>query len=219
MSPDFVDEALAADIWSVAQATCFIVIEIKSASAKQSISGATAFFIDNRTLLTAGHNVMTEPKSHISVRALLPGTPVVSTDFKGIIKGIGVSTLTLEIVENYWRNTPETDIAILRTVGVTWAPHVNLELSDILTQDALVNVLGYPAEYSDRSLAKEYGEVVPDALFAGYDEARKTLPKWTLVTSCGPVLTVGENLEYRLSTINGMSGGPVVYNGKVYGIS
>jgi V8-like Glu-specific endopeptidase len=82
----------------------------------------------------------------------------------------------------------------------------------------MLDVIGYPGNYDLILINRLHGTDVSD-VSAAYAEAKAILPKWKLTVTCGNIISTGDNLLYDLSTIGGMSGGPVVYKGNVIGAS
>ena len=110
------------------------------------------------------------------------------------------------------------DIAILETTNdATFGYPVEIDFDVQLTLGDCVDTVGYPANY-DELWIKEHHPTIPDASLA-IQQAIIILPKWRLVVSSGNLISTGNNPEYKLSTCGGMSGGPVVYKGKVIGMS
>jgi hypothetical protein len=81
-----------------------------------------------------------------------------------------------------------------------------------------VDVLGYPGNYTLKSLESEYKSDGIRDMATAFDTAKKILPQRTLIVSYGKCKTKGPNPTYDLSAIGGMSGGPVVRNGKAVGM-
>ena len=85
---------------------------------------------------------------------------------------------------------------------------------DALEDGALVDVIGYPGLYNDFYVRNMHHMTVDidmlESIFA-------LLPRCRLVVSCGPLLSSGIMPKYRVSTVRGMSGAPVISDGKAVG--
>ena len=64
-----------------------------------------------------------------------------------------------------------------------------------------------------------HSEIEGDNVDKAISDGRKLLPLGVLAVSAGKIIENGPNLTYHRSTTAGMSGGPVILNGKVVGIS
>jgi V8-like Glu-specific endopeptidase len=112
----------------------------------------------------------------------------------------------------------DADIASLEILGrgirfqrVVYDTNATPQVNDI------VDVIGYPGNYDERWLENQHKHIIDDTDNL-MTVATDILPKWRLSVTCGPFLEIGVEGTYHLSTCGGMSGGPVVYNGKVIGI-
>ena len=111
--------------------------------------------------------------------------------------------------------TTDVDIASLQILGQGIRfQRVVYETNVIPQVDNVVDVIGYPGNYDERWLENQHEHLIyeTDTLTTVRTDI---LPKWFLSVMCGPLLEVGDEGAYRLSTCGGVSGGPVVYNGKV----
>lgn len=205
MDPKFNERE--AGLLRIAHATCYIVTRDGS-----RFFTATAFFINSTTLLTAGHAVHAIGET---LWAQLPGSPSVEPDPQtvwddnGTAPCIQLSVIALD---------SQIDIAVLRTVGTRGWDCAPLGLNLVYQKDAMLDIIGYPGNYDLILINRLHGNDVADVP-AAYAEAKAILPKWKLTVTCGKFLSTGDNPEYSLSTIGGMSGGPVVYKGNVIGKS
>jgi V8-like Glu-specific endopeptidase len=90
-----------------------------------------------------------------------------------------------------------------------------LQLEQVmLSRDVKVDVIGYPGEYTSSYLKVTQGVRIGMSELADVTEL---LPKCELTVSHGPITRGGKMPTYRLSTIGGMSGAPVILNGKAVG--
>jgi V8-like Glu-specific endopeptidase len=106
------------------------------------------------------------------------------------------------------------DVSILKSIGyqaTTWIP---IDTTTRLAKDFAVDILGYPGDHSLAYLSKlHHLRLGP----ADRDQLESILPHLELIVSHGNVLEANDRVFYRLSTTGGMSGGPVIYNGKAVG--
>lgn len=178
-----------------------------------AIRSGTAFFISPTRLLTAGHLVhdardkivAEEPgqlKATYFIRQLFRDT---NTNFKFECKLIttlfGTADVSiLEVVDSYQSvNFIQVDQMIL-------PPDCD---------GVAVDILGYPGAYGARDI--EVMHPTDEADFNLVKDVESLFPRRELVISHGIIKNGGTAPRYRVSTIIGMSGGPVLVNGKVIG--
>lgn len=176
----------------------------------------TAFFIGPTTLITAGHNA---PTKDVKIVAQYPGTPNVGDPFK-VLDGSVVPTFACRVLHTHYKNETDLayDIAVLDCAG-----KYCIDMDKTLSIDAVevcvgiaVDVVGYPGKYDEDFLQQEHGNEVDD-IDEAYKLAKTILPRRELAITHGIVISGGDNPLYRLSSISGMSGGPVILNGTVIG--
>jgi V8-like Glu-specific endopeptidase len=176
----------------------------------------TAFFIGPTTLVSAGHLVSDEGTK---VRAQLPGTLKVERDSDSLWIRAGDSdvpqTFICVVVKSlYKKKKIDVDITVL-DCRKSYRASQWLEIDKMtLTQDLAVDLIGYPGMYTANHLAKTQNFVLSDI---EEQDVHELLPRCELVLSHGKVLQHGALVSYKLSTTGGMSGGPVVVNGKAVG--
>ena len=111
---------------------------------------------------------------------------------------------------------PNADIAILEVCGTYRAPkHLEVDRT-ALSQNDFVDVIGYPGVYNESYVSSMHDKPVDGDIL---DDVMDLLPKSRLVITHGPVTSGGMMPTYRLSTVRGMSGSPVMLTGKVVGES
>jgi hypothetical protein len=110
------------------------------------------------------------------------------------------------------------DLAVLRTTGTRGWSCAPLDFHQIYQNGEILDLIGYPGAYDVILINRLHGKDVSDVSSA-YTEAKSILPKWKLTVTCGKIISTGDNPQYNLSTIGGMSGGPVIYRGNVIGNS
>ena len=111
-----------------------------------------------------------------------------------------------------WKDNEAADFALLRAQGflARCPPPFSMHPPPV---DATVDVIGYPADLTPAMLK---GQKLND-IDRSLDEVQKLLPKRTLTASRGVVQSSGSIITYTLSTVPGMSGSCVLYEGKVIG--
>jgi V8-like Glu-specific endopeptidase len=189
----------------------FLIVQFHNTTDTQI---ATAFFIDKTHLLTAGHSLHKRAFTHKSVQLIGPGIPHI--DATKLVQG-KYPTVNCKVVWNlYSVKAPyDNDIALLHTGSFSWPDF--MELSAVLPRkDATVDVIGYPGDLNWWWM-KTQGDLkdIEKSLVT----VEKLLPKRTLSVSRGTIETAGSLISYDLSTVPGMSGSCVVYQGKAIGIS
>lgn len=194
----------------MAAATCQIVT--LDSTGRYLVTG-TAFFIGPNTLLTAGHTISS--KSH-PVYTQGPGIESTKSP-KAIYNAAGVSRLTLHVRSRIGDGTgPTPDLAILEIKSYTYGSPLEILWDAQLIAGNTVDVIGYPGTYTEDYIEERYKQQVSDIQVA-HKDAQSLLPQRTLSVSCGKLISGGDKPEYRLSTFGGMSGSPVVYQGKIVG--
>lgn len=174
---------------------------------------ATAFFIDRKHLLTAGHNLCKKNAGLKRVQVIEPGRSYLDSTKLAQGKYYGI---ICEVVCNIYNENGsyEADIALLHTGSFSW-PN-SLELSTVSPPNgSTVDVIGYPAELNSAWMRTQGNlQDIEESLAI----VEKLLPKQTPSISRGTVVNTGAMISYNLSTVPGMSGACVVYEGKVIGI-
>lgn len=194
-----------------------VIIEHISDDGRITTWYGTAFFISPKLLLTAGHILSGPPNVKTNIRITSPGTPY----FNVAALRSGRNTVLMidcKVVATLYKrpNGPShEDIAIL-DAGTISAPsylRLSLTLPSLLSK---VNVLGYPGPAAQNWLLSHQG--IDDAA-AGRRATEELFPPQRITITSGPIETIGPTISYKLSTVPGMSGGCVLHEGKVVGIS
>ena len=192
-----------------AQCVCFIGVN-PGPDGKGPIS-ATAFFISDTMLLTAGH---VAPDSKRRIIAQPPGTREARIFVEELFDDeLKIPKFECEVVGT---GHPNVDISILRVKG-DWRPERHLSIKrKVVHQGEKIDVIGYPGNYSDRYIKKMHGGGVDRKAI---DAVNQLFPKCELIVSHGEMSSPGIMPTYSLSTVNGMSGSPVIMSGEVIGRS
>jgi hypothetical protein len=87
--------------------------------------------------------------------------------------------------------------------------------------DATVDILGYPGSYTSRDVQGmrdiQKIDVSSELVDSMNDDVCALFPKCSLVITHGSVTHGGDLPCYAVSTVGGMSGGPLIMNGKAIG--
>jgi len=193
---------------------CLVVDEFHSDGKYKRLYG-TAFFVDPCHLLTAGHNVNRTKNVDRRIYITYPGWPVVDISTSNLLECTLVDTL-----RNSEKDSPNRDIAILRVNGGHMAGTVLPLVTDSgLSPACFVDVYGYPGVIKSDFMQRHHG------LLMDPEKSRKDmtllLPPRTLTASRGELKGIREQdgiISFRAATCQGMSGGPVICNNRVYGI-
>ena len=136
-------------------------------------------------------------------------------DFKQLNSG-AVSRIECTVLDTLYGHKDKTshdDIAIL-DAGSYISGHI-VPLSLILpSAGEVLDIVGYPGQITTAWLGKH--DAI-DNVDLAKPIADKLLPDRTLIASRGRTESVSTLIHYHLSTSPGMSGGCVVYKGKVIG--
>lgn len=201
---------------AAARSTCFVAVKChqKSGNAAQSYRSGTAFFVSPTVLLTTGH-IVHDHKDTIVIE--LPGTLEATYFLERLFQTFpdaNSQTVMCKLLETGY---PDVDVSVLEVVGPYKSEHyLCIEHHKFVADIDAVDVIGYPGDYSSREVMRMHplqdlvtGRMVHDveALF----------PKCELVITHGSMIFGGIQPCYRLSTVMGMSGAPVVLNGNVVG--
>lgn len=203
---------------SAAQSTCSIGIKRHSVSGRHEFFCGTAFFVGPTILLTAGHAVNdSRDKIVIELPGTLKATYFLERLFKDPQPGAN-PRFECKLVETLFGKANHADISVLEVVG----PYKSNSFIEVTQQilprecDGVVDVLGYPGEYSAREVMKMHP--VPEQVNNDMvDDVHTLFPKRELIITHGSIKIGGNQPHYRVSTVKGMSGGPVLMKGKVIG--
>lgn len=179
----------------------------------------TAFFIDKKLLITAGHNIHTPEGATKKIQITYPGLPFVN--YTHLMEG-EISTIDCTVVKSFYSKDgpPEKDIALLDAGSHNAADFLQVPLSvDLPKEDddnlGLVDVIGYPGEHKSEWMRTQKVKDVDQSLEA----VAKLLPRRTLTVTRGVLKGIRKTVTYDISTCPGMSGSCVLCKGKVIGIS
>jgi hypothetical protein len=197
------------DLLGASQCVAYLHVEFEDGSVRVG----TAFWISTTCLFTAGHTLHLQNNiKPIRIRLIEPGIHAVGLQALRDGKYFKVGCTVLG-KSPYNVTKWETDVALLYTPNFTWKKSIGLsrELPPI---GATVDVIGFPGELSRWSLANREGLTDIDK---GFEAAKKLLPEGDLTITRGTVQSVGNLISYKLSTVQGMSGSCVVYQGRAIG--
>jgi len=207
VDPDF--ELRQTELANVARKTCFIGVN-PGWETNHAVSG-TAFFVSNTMLVTAGHMA---PDGNRRIVAQHPGIRQAKMFVQDLFRWPPpADTFECEFVAT---GLPNVDITILKVKEGTYqaeAP-VSIEQKRFVAGDG-VDVLGYPGRYGDEYIRVMHGGETDRRELQDVGELFR---RCELTVSYGTVVDTGGNMPmYRVSTVVGMSGSPVIVSGKVVG--
>jgi len=194
---------------------CYLVVEFERDKDKSNVG--TAFFIDKQYLITAGHCLHRAKDTIKRILIVQPGLSHIN--YSKFTKG-EYNLIECSLVATFYRGKDkrdgeETDFALLRAPQGFYSkkpPPFSIEPPPV---GATVDVIGYPEEFRSVMLkGKELNDIDRSV-----DEVQKLLPKRTLTASRGVIQSTGPVITYTLSTVPGMSGSCVLYEGKFVGMS
>ena len=193
----------------VARCTCII------GTYSDDFATGTAFFVGPATLLTAKH---VAPEKSTRVVAQVPGARTGVID-DGILvdENLSEEMIVCQVVPNDLVSL--VDITILDCSQSKFRATEWLELDRTILKKAMeVDLIGYPGEYT-LTYARQTQGIDPKSEKSEYRNIEDLLPRYELTITHGTVIRGGSSPSYRVSTIAGMSGSPIVVNGKVVGIA
>lgn len=193
-------------------ATCCLVVEYANNPNKHY---GTAFFVTHGDLLTAGHNLVSGPDRATRVSITPPGLPQIDPT--------RLNTIRCEIVFNHYRaDDPDNSIEVAALKAEAFhaaSPLTFLERGVVLPTEEIVSVIGYPGDVARPHLLRAEHILHAD-LEAVVAITEHALPAKTLVETRGRVQQIDNasgTIHYEISTLQGMSGSAVLYNGKICG--
>lgn len=195
-----------------ARSTCFIGVKpgMDPEGKKMQYATGTAFFIGPKILLTTAHLV---PDCNREIIAQLPGTRKRTLFAETLFNNPKFDTLRCKCIATGY---PNVDISILEVSG-HYEAETYLEIKPYLLRpedQASVDLIGYPGLYDEHYVQSMYPHPLElDAV----NDVIQLFPKDQLVITHGPIVQCGITPTYRLSTVIGMSGSPVLLNGNVIG--
>lgn len=204
-------------VWA-AQSTCNIGVKRHVASHGEFACG-TAFFVGPTKLLTAGHVVN---DSRDKIIAELPGALHATYFVEDLFQQPQPETsqrFECKLVQTLFGKVDHADVSILEVVG-SYKSDTFIEVKQQVLPaecDGAVDILGYPGDYSARYVREMHpaSQLVDGNMI---HDVEALFPKRELVITHGSVNQGGHLPQYQVSTVRGMSGGPVIMNGKVIGI-
>ena len=209
MNLDFEQET---SILNAGKHTALLETEVELRNGSTEYYKGTAFFVSENLLLTAAHNVV--PRSGKVTK--------ISVRYEGLkrIEPTG-TTFKCRIVSVMPRNDASTydpleDLAILECLGHDSPYFLHLSTAE-LPPEATVHVIGYPGKITEDWLKARHPEL--DDYDSSHAAANELLPQGTLTATEGKISSIKDGYAvYQISTVGGMSGGCLLYNGKVHGI-
>lgn len=179
--------------------------------AGMAYESGTAFFVSERIVLTAGH-LLRHPNTKAIV-VQLPGTTQAELYVEDLFSARS-DTIECEVLENGY---PNVDVCVLRAKDDYRASRYLTLMRTEISQGTALDVIGYPGDYTDRHIKKMHEGRIEGR--QGVREVTDLFPKCELIVSHGSADTGGHLPRYLLSTVPGMSGAPVLIDGKAIGMS
>jgi hypothetical protein len=177
----------------------------------------TAFFVGPNVVLTAGHNTHgPETRGHESLTLSFPADsgPI---DTNLFFNSDELFKIECTVIDTLWGtdvNPPRSwDISILKS-GLRCPTYLELSTEKIPAGELAV-VAGFPGVIDTDFVQGHQPLTKPTK--ENMEFASALLPAATLTFSKGTVQTEGDMVTYQLATCPGMSGSPLLYNGKVHG--
>ena len=214
---DFSEPTREEQLFNVRMSTVRYSMEIRNEKGDTSYAGGTAFFVTPTKLLTACHSVLKEGQRVIAQQ---PGAATVETHDEDIFKKkTRIMRWELEVAKTFFgeKRARWADLAILKTIAFEYTHWVELDFDSKFDAGVQVDIVGYPGSHSDERLMLLHSEINGDNVEKAMADAQTLLPTGQLVISTGQIIQDARNPTYRASTTAGMSGGPVVLNGKAVG--
>ena len=208
MNPGFIQKESIVD---AGKHTAFLETDVELADGSTAYIKGTAFFISENRLITAAHNIVPESGRVTKIAIRYEGAKKVEP--------VG-ATLSCRVVAVMPKTNPSgynplEDLAILECIGHDYPKFLKLS-TDELPLNATVHIIGYPGEVTAEWLKERHPEL--SDYEAGRDDANKLLPRGMLTATEGTISSnVGGRVSYEISTVPGLSGACILYDGKVYG--
>ena len=195
-----------------AQSTCFIGVSpgVNDRGKEVPYASGNAFFVGPRTLITAAHLV---PDTKRRILAQMPGTRQRTMLVETLFKNPAFEVLECKCIATGY---PDVDISILQVVG-SWRAEKYLEIKDIRLNPegkADVDLMGYAGLYNEYYVQSMNPRTLP---YEEVEDFIELFPKTKLLISHGPIVKYGIMPTYAVSTVSGMSGCPVLYDGDAIG--
>jgi len=211
----FEDEAK--ELLFAAKCTTFVIVELPATSpgGSRKRSFGTAFFVSPKLLLTAGHNVLGAQGPLKSVKITTPGLVHVTWNMlsSNRLATIDCSVLGTLYSGKQGKDSYLTDIAILHSGSYTAGEYLPISAEETAPGTG-VSVIGYPGPAKEGWLGIHEGlqnveasRLITDQMF----------PARRLTVSSGTIESTTGNIAYKLSTMPGMSGSPVLSHGTAIG--
>ena len=182
---------------------------------QQSCTIGTAFFVGPTTLRTAAHILLHETGATIIAQppGALKATKFVETLFQQHPVERSDKVFYCRLVETLH---PKADISVLEVIGTFRAQKYLHVRQKSLETDDTIDILGYLGLYNHRYIKNMHPlrECVDTDMVEDIEEL---FPKSRLIITHGSVVHGGIQPNYRISTVTGMSGAPVVKDGNAIG--
>ena len=202
------------NILRASKATSLLLVQLTNSKGESDWEYATAFFVAPNLLLTAGHAALDPPDVKTERWVFLPGTPYLDMDQ---IASRDPWAIRCTVVDNMYKAGAaiSKDIAILSSGSFETKHYLKLS-TDLVPAKATIDVVGYPSSKKENWLRRKHPDL--ESLVTGATAVENLLPTRKLVVTRGVVADHRADVtSYIISTCPGLSGGCLIYNGKVHG--
>ena len=194
------------DLFRGAQSVCRIAVLDK----KGKTYSGTAFFVTETLLLTAGHLI---PDGKRKIVAQKPGTSWGEIYLDALFeKNPPCDVIPCRFIGSGYSRV---DLAALEVEGPFRADHIMEITQQNLQSGEAVDIIGYAGEISIQYIRKMHGGL-PNR--QDIDDVHGLFPIYRMLVSYGTIEATGNELTYAASTVIGMSGAPVVFQGQAIGM-
>ena len=200
-------------ILNAAKRTVFVETEIERDGEIECSTG-TGFFVSEDLILTAKHTVVPDHGKVLRIATRCEGLKIIEQDTPTWECQL-VAVMPKADPINY---NPLEDLAILRCPG-HYSPRFLHLSADKLENEMVVHIIGYPGAVKQTWLRSRHESLKGNPL-SNVELVQKFLPQRTLTVTEGSISeVVGGCARYTVSTVPGMSGGCLLYQGKVCGMA
>lgn len=196
--------------------TVFIEAEIELEDGPTKVKTGTGFFVSSNLILTAKHNIVFDEGDATRIAIKYEGLKMVKTTDPTLLCQVHASMPSTESEKLY----PLEDLAILECPGHQSPCFLRLS-TETMVKDMVVHVIGYPGDVTANWLTSRHESLKGDPK-SNIKIVQDLLPPRMLTVTEGKISDAPAEpgcATYEVSTVPGMSGGCLLYQDKVCGIS